>query len=273
MNQPVIQLYPLSGEERPLSNLYLSQNLRQHAADRAFVYANFVVSIDGRIAVPHPTKPGLTVPQQIANERDWRLFQELAAQSDVIISSGRYLRDWAEGSAQEILQIDEPRFADLRQWRQKQGLPAQPDIAIISRSLDFPMPDILTAGGRKIIVFTTANPDVERVREIEAQAGQVIAAGSDNVAGGPMVAHLVEQGYRTIYSSAGPKILHLLLTGEVLDRLYLTYANRILGGKPYSSIVEGELLETAVGLNLYSLYYDPYALKGAGQLFAAYDLA
>ena len=274
MTNPVWQLYPLPSRERPLTNLYLSHDLRQHqtVSERAFVYANFVVSLDGRIAIPHPTKPGLTVPKQIANERDWRLFQELAAQADVIISSGRYLRDWADGRAQEILQIDDPRFADLRDWRQEQGLPTQPDIAILSSSLDFPIPPVLTAGGRKVIVFTRADPNPQRVRDIEARAGQVVVAGDKSVAGEQMVQQLTAMGYQMVYSAAGPKILHLLLSGGVLDRLYLTMANRILGGKPYASIVEGGLLDTAVSLTTHTLYHDPHGLDGSGQLFAAYDI-
>ncbi|MCB8946318.1 MAG: dihydrofolate reductase family protein [Ardenticatenaceae bacterium] len=273
-NQPVLQLYPLPPQERPLTNLYLNHNLRQYpaTAGRAFVYANFIASLDGRIAIPHPTKPGLTVPQQIANERDWRLFQELAAQADVIISSGRYLRDWADGRAQEILEVDDPRFADLRQWRRQQGLPPQPDIAIISRSLDFPIPPLLTAVGRRVIIFTTTNPNPQRVREIESQAGQVIVAGATSVAGNQMVQHLTQLGYQTIYSAAGPQILHLLLTGRVLDRLYLTHAHRLLGGHPYASIVEGTLLETAVNLTPHTIYHDPHGLDGSGQLFTAYNV-
>ncbi|MBK8986650.1 MAG: dihydrofolate reductase family protein [Chloroflexi bacterium] len=269
----VIQLYPLPAAERPLTNLYLNHNLRQYrAAGRPFVYANFVVSLDGRIAIPHASGQGLTVPKQIANERDWRLFQELAAQADLIISSGRYLRDWADGRAQEILQVDDPRFADLRAWRQEQGLPPQPDIAIISGSLDFPIPDVLTAGGRKVVVFTTANPNTARVREIEAQAGQVIVAGDENGMGGiQLVQRMGELGYQTIYSSAGPRILHLLLRGDVLDRLYLTQANRLLGGSPFASIVEGALLDTAVNMSLHTLYHDPQGLDGRGQLFLAYN--
>jgi len=43
------------------------------------------------------------VPRAIANERDWRLFQELSAQADIFLTSGRYLREWAKGQAQEIL--------------------------------------------------------------------------------------------------------------------------------------------------------------------------
>jgi riboflavin biosynthesis pyrimidine reductase len=271
----LIQLYPLPPQEIPFEGAYLAHNVRQYAAQsgQAFIYANFVVSIDGRIAIPHPSGDGLMVPENTANERDWRLFQELAAQADIIISSGRYLRDWAEGRAQEILRVDDPRFADLRGWRQKLRLKPQPDIAIISRSLRFPIPRVLTAGGRKVVVFTTANPDPDRVKEIEAQAGQVFVAGQDSVNGATMAQQLTELGYQAVYSAAGPKVLHLLLTGGVLDRLYLTHANRLLGGQPYASIVEGPLLNPPTDLVLNTIYLDTYGLAGLGQLFLSYTRA
>ncbi len=271
----ITQLYPLPSQERPLKGTYLAHQLRQYSqtSGRAFVYSNFITSLDGRIAIPHSTKNGLMVPKDTANDRDWRLFQELAAQADLIISTGRYLRDWADGRAQEILRVDDPEFADLKAWRLEQGLSPQPDIAVISGSLRFPIPDVLTADGRKVVVFTTADPDQGRVEEIEAKAGQVIVAGEDSVAGDQMVGHLTNLGYQTIYSAAGPKVLHLLLAGGVLDRLYLTYANRLLGGQPFSSIVEGELFAPAVGMKLSSVYFDPHALDGLGQLFVTYHRA
>lgn len=276
MLNTLIQLYPLPAAERPLINLYLGHNLRRlhQSSGHPFVYANFVVSLDGRIAVPRAEGRGLTVPKAIANDRDWRLFQELTAQADLIISSGRYLRDYADGRAQEILQTDDPRFADLRAWREEQGLAPLPDLAIVSSSLHFPIPDVLTADGRKVTVFTTANPDPERVRELEAHAGQVIVAGDEaTVDGALMVQHMADLGYRAIYSAAGPRILHLLLQSGVLDRLYLTYANRLLGGSPFAAVVDGDLFPTAVGMTLHSLYHDPQALDGLGQLFAAYNRA
>jgi riboflavin biosynthesis pyrimidine reductase len=273
MDQSILQLYPLPVAERKLEGLYLSHDLRQYylKSGRAFVYANFVTSIDGRIAVPRSNGNGLVVPKNIANKRDWRLFQELAAQADIIISSGRYLRDWAEGRVQEILRVDDPEYADLKEWRLAHNLPPQPDIAIVSNSLRFPIPDVLTSGGRKVFVFTTTNPDPERVKEIEAKAGQVIIAGKSHVAGDQMVQHMVEMGYQNIYSAAGPQILHMLLDDGVLDRLYLTQANRLLGGLPYSSIVEGELLDTPVDMRLNTVCFDPFGLDGLGQLFASYN--
>lgn len=275
MNANVLQLYPLPSQERALEGLYLGHDLRQKSggAGLAYVYANFVASLDGRIAIPHPSGKGLKVPSNTANERDWRLYQELAAQADLIISSGRYLRDWAEGRAQEILQVDDPRFADLRAWRRERGLPPQPDIAIISGSLRFPIPEVLTAGGRKVVVFTSGNPDPVRVREIEAKAGQVIVAGEHGVEGDRMAARMAELGYRTVYSGAGPKILHLLAAGGALDRLYLTFANRLLGGDPFATIVDGPLLEPAVEMRVNAIYFDPHGLEGLGQLFVSYDRA
>ena len=274
MQKGVQQLFPLPPEERPLENVYLDHDLRQRhgAVGGAYVYANFVSSLDGRIAIPHPSRPGMKVPEAIANERDWRLFQELVAQADMIISSGRYLRDWADGRAQEILQVDEPRFADLRAWREEQGLAPQPDMAIVSGSLRFPIPEVLTAGGRKVVVYTTADPDPERVEEITVQAGEVVVAGDkESVDGARMVQDMTERGYRTIYSSAGPKILHMLISGGVLDRLYLTLAPRVLGGEPYSTLAEGALFSPAVDFNLAALYRDGRGLEGLGQLFMVYD--
>ena len=269
---PIQQLLPKSNQ-LPHKNLYLNHNLRQFASqERPFIYANFVHSLDGRIAIPHPTKPGLKVPENVANDRDWRLFQELAAQADLIISSGRYLRDWADGRAQEILRVDDPDFADLRDWRESQGLKPQPDIAIISGSLNFPIPDVLTANGRHVIVFTTANPDPTRAAEIKAQAGDLYVVGKDSVSGNKMASKMAELGYQTVYSAAGPKILHLLLAGKVLNRLYLTQVGRLLGGAPFSSILEGDLLETVVDAQLHTLYHDPQALDGLGQLLFAYNL-
>jgi riboflavin biosynthesis pyrimidine reductase len=122
-----------------------------------------------------------------------------------------------------------------------------------------------------VLVFTTADPDPKRVKEIVAQAGQVIVAGERSVEGGALVQSLAGLGYRTIYSAAGPRILHLLISGGVLDRLYLTQANRILGGQPYASIMEGPLLDLPASLKFHHIYLDHHALDGSGQLFVAYD--
>lgn len=276
MNDKIIQLYPAPNREVPLKGLYLDHRLRsqQGGFSDTFIYSNYITSIDGRIAIPHPTKPGMTVPEQIANPRDWRLFQELAVQADILITSGRYLRDYAEGRAQEILRVyDDPQFADLKDWRTEQGLKPQPDLAVISASLNFPVPEMLTKQGRSVYIFTVEKADPERIESLERQAGKVIIAGEEGVEGQPLIGKLAEHGYRVIYNSTGPKVLHLLLSGNVLDRLYITIAARILGGQPFSSVVEGDLFDPALDFQLSNVYYDQHALNGSGQLLTSYDRA
>ena len=115
------------------------------------------------------------------------------------------------------------------------------------------------------------NPDLERVKEIEARAGKVFVAGESSVSGASLALLLSELGYHTVYSAAGPRIMHLLIEGGVLNRLYLTFVNRLLGGQPFSTILEGPLLEPAVNLKIHHLYFDPHPFEGVGQLFAGYD--
>lgn len=275
MQNTIRQLYPPTQRKFPLQGLYLNQNLRALAegSSAPFVYSNYVVSLDGRIAVPHPTRPGMVVPEATANPRDWRLFQELAVQADLLITTGRYLRDYADGRAQEILQVyNDPAFADLQSWRVDNGLSPQPDLAVVSGSLDFPIPPALTEGKRNVIIITTDQANPDRVRELEEQTGKVIPAGGERVDGGQLVAALYGLGYHLIYSTAGPKILHMLLSAGKLDRLYLTHAGRVLGGSPFSSIVEGALLDPPADFVLKEIYLDPLALDGLGQLLTVYDL-
>lgn len=201
-----MRLYPPPQLTRSLQGTYLADDLRKPAAadGQTYVYANFVTSLDGRIAVAD-ARGGLIVPRETANARDWRLFQELAVQADLIISSGRYLRDYAAGKAQEILRVyDDPQFADLRDWRRDHGLTTQPAITIISNSLDFPIPPALTAGGRQVVVCTTNRADAARIRDIQAHGVPVVVADSDEVTGDWLVRAMADLGYHVIYSAAGP---------------------------------------------------------------------
>lgn len=274
MSPDIVRLYPPDGETLQHQGLYLSHHLRSKpdSANSSFVYANFIASLDGRIAVPDPDGSGVTLATQITNRRDWRLFQELAVQSDALITSGRYLREYQQGPKQELLQVyDDPEFKDLGRWRQEHGLRDYPAVAVISRSLDFEVPAPLREAGRKLYIFTTEEADEARKRALAEEGAEVIEAGESDVTGPKLIAGLRDFGHRVVYSTAGPKIFHLLLAGGVLDRLYLTIAHRILGGAPYASIMEGSLLEVPADLKIVSLFFDSEAPEGAGQFYAAFD--
>ena len=270
----LLELHPSTGEKRPLRGLYLDQGLFHQSTDvkRPFLFTNYITSLDGRIAIPHHSKPGMKVPESTANARDWRLFQELRAQADLLITSGRYLRDISDGRAQENLAIyDDPEFADLGRWRQAQAMPLEPDLAVLSASLNFDIPPKTVQDGRRLWVFTTENADPERVRELERGGATVLRSGPARVDGQLLVQHLADAGYQSVFATAGPKVLHTLLSAGQLDRLYLTFAHRLLAGDPFSSILEGPLLASALDFELHSLFLDAETPGAGGQLFARYD--
>ncbi len=265
------RLYPSARGGCSLRGLYLAHDLRAMRSDKdnPLVFANFITSLDGKIAVP--ADGSLSVPKNIANESDWRLFHELAAQADVILTSGRYLRDRSRGAAQEILDPDNVAFADLKQWRADRKLSTRPAIAVISASLDFPVPDDLPARERTIIVVTTGNADADRVEALRNRGIDVVTAGENSVCGRQLAKQLILRGFRIIYSVAGPRVLHLLVKGKVLDRLYMTVATRLIGGDPYASIVEGSALDMRSDMSLYEIYLDQNGAHGCSQLFFSFD--
>lgn len=265
----VLRLFPGPVEEFPLEGLYLGLNLREsQRADRAFVYSSFVVSLDGRVSVGRPDGSVGGVPPAIANERDWRLFQELAIQADVVITSGRYARQWMRGEADPIITVyDDPQLAELASWRRDHGLPDQPVVAVVSRSLDF---DPLIVNGGSVIVITADNADSRRVRAIREAGVAVHVAGDDSVDGAEMARQLAEAGLPMAFSAAGPQILWTLLQGEVVDRLFLTFADQILGGVDYASLVEGTSFTTPTRMRLKSLYLEQGSDPATEQLFASY---
>lgn len=271
ISSEILELYPQPVVSHALRGLYLGHDLRGRTdPDAPFVYSNYITSLDGRIAVPN-ARGKLVVPESVKNDRDWRLFQELAVQADLIFTSGRYLRDYESGVVQEILQVyDDPRFSDLRDWRSDHGLRPQPDLAVISRSADFPIPEALRTGERRVTVVTTGQASPQDLAAFEGVA-EVLVAGDTGVDAAVMIRSLHDMGYRLMYNATGPKVLHLLLKAGCLDRLYLTQTGRVIGGEEFSTIVDGELLTTPEDFTLKQLYYDPLALDTLGQLMFVYD--
>jgi riboflavin biosynthesis pyrimidine reductase len=129
----------------------------------------------------------------------------------------------------------------------------------------------LIEDGRQVVVLTTQNAPGERQQALQVAGLRVLIAGEDHVNGETAVNLLSSNGYQTIYSAAGPRVLHLLLEAGVLDRLYLTTAARMLGGAPFSTLMEGPLLKSPTDFILQHLYYDAQAPGPGGQLFAAFD--
>jgi riboflavin biosynthesis pyrimidine reductase len=274
MTKGLLQLYPTPGRSVPLEGIYLAHALhRRPEAETPFVYGNFISSLDGRIALPAPHKATRQVPAALANPRDWRLYQELAAQADLLVTSARYFRQLASGEAQDLLPVGEQqRFADLHSWRGSQGLSPQPDIAILSASLEIPVETLASYADRSVHIFTGEDADPEKLAALEAAGTRIHLAGTGHAADGRQVVQtLAAEGYRSIYVIAGPSVLFTLLQANMLNRLYLTFAHKLLAGEDFDTFTWGQELHPAQAMRLVSLFYDEHAPEDAGQLLSCYD--
>ncbi len=268
----ILRLYPAPHEEKPLKELYLGLNLhRQALDDDVLIYSNYITSVDGRISLRDVDSGQFSVPEAIANKRDWRLYQELAAQADVMITSARYFRQLAVGQAQDLLPVAQSRdFADLLDWRRTQGLNVQPAVAIISNSLDIPVESLDMMPGRDIYVFTTEQADFTWEMALKHHGAHVIhAGGAEGVDGGVLKRQLAGLGFSSAYMIAGPQVHGMLVKAGVLDRLFFTMHHSLLGGNEFHTILQGEL-DVPARLKLESLYLD--ADQDCQQIFAQYSL-
>jgi len=97
VSKSLYRLYPPPFEPVALQGLYLKLALhRRGSRETPFVYANFLTSLDGRIALEDATGVPY-LPKSMTTPDDFRLFLELECQADCLITHGGYLRALAHG--------------------------------------------------------------------------------------------------------------------------------------------------------------------------------
>ena len=272
----VLRLFPLPVRERPLSGLYLEESLPapDSAGTTPFLYANFITSLDGRIAVTGVD--GVSrLPGGLTNPRDWRLFQELQAHADCLVTHGGYLRALAAGTLGNILQVGIASGSeDIRAWRVRRGMHAPPAVAVVSVSLDWSLPDSLLAHDQAVHVLTTAAAPRDRIAALRAVGCEVVVTGTGSRVHGRKVATILkERGYRRLYLQTGPGMLETALRDRVLSRLYVSLRHRVVGGERFDTMLRGGSLGAAGALCLRSLYLDQSAGAGSDQFFASFEPA
>jgi riboflavin biosynthesis pyrimidine reductase len=275
-NKRLLQLYPVPAQSQPLQGLYLSDALHRclDNSQQVCIYTNYIVSLDGRIALAEHAGGDTRVPQALANPVDWRLYQELAAQADLLLTSGRYMRELAEGQAQDSLPIsDKPEFADLRAWRQQRGLPAQPTVGVITASLDLPYEFMKSSLQHEVILFCGDSPPESKLTLATQYGFRVVrcANGGARVDGKILQEYIKRQAYHQVYAIAGPGILETLVRAGVLNRLYLTQVHRLLGGQEYDTLLETARLQPPAGFSLKALYLYTDSETGLEQMFFIYE--
>jgi riboflavin biosynthesis pyrimidine reductase len=254
----VLRIFPGPPEPVPLHGLYLREPFRPRARGaEPFVYTNFIPSLDGRISLPDPQTARRAAPRAIANARDWRLFQELAAGADSVVMSARYVRELPRVTAASFPVSVKPEHGDLLQWRLALGYAPQPAIVIVTASLELPSLSPLAESGRSVYVATGNAADPRIVARIETEGVRVLRVGDGaRVEGRKLIEALAQEQHRTIAMLGGGEVLRALIVDDVVDRLYLTLACRMLGGLSFDTLLTGPELEPAARFRLAALHYD-----------------
>ncbi len=263
---PIIQVFPEAKTYRSIRGIYLDEiPLR---GKTPFVYANFLTSLDGRIAVRQ--NGALTLPAALTSDNDLRLFLELRAQADCIITHGGYMRARAQGRLGDILAVgDDSPHGDLTQWRRDHAMPPQPAAVICSNTLEFPLPAELNP--QNTIIASSADGDTRRRADYEKRGYRVIEAGRQRVTGRALLAQLDTLGFKRIYLCAGPELFESFAADACLQRLYLTISAQLLGHSEYLTMAPG-------ARDLRRLHLAPQRMilddsQERSQLFATFDCA
>lgn len=270
----LLRLYPAPSSEVPVEGLYLSHRVHELGTESSpFVYANFLSSLDGRIAVEDVELGAPFIPKHLTTESDFRLFMELHAQADCLITHGGYLRALGKKKLGNILQVGtRPEHRDLAEWREKNGLKPQPAVIIASASLDFPVHESLHEYGQDVFIATGKRADPERIRFWRKQGYRVLLTGENEwVHGTPLIRELSALGYKSIYLIAGPHMLDTIVREKQLSRLYQTITHQLLGGEEFRTLLPGPMLGPEGNLILESLYYDSDSPAGSGQFFTRFE--
>jgi riboflavin biosynthesis pyrimidine reductase len=191
-------------------------------------------------------------------------------QADVVLVSGRYVREVEQGLARNI--IPDPAdhdVADLITYRLERGLPPRPAVAVLTRTAAF-NPAVAAGLSDRVIITHESQVAADTLQEWDTVGLESVHVGRDGkVEVDLLLAALAERRLTVVFSAAGPNVLAMLVPR--LDALYLTLGAQLLGGQSYMTVLAGDELVPPLTFTLGSAYLDPHGPNGASQLFLRFD--
>jgi riboflavin biosynthesis pyrimidine reductase len=189
--------------------------------DEPRLYANFVETLDGIVAIPEIERSNALVAGD--SEADRFLMGLLRAFADVVlVGSGTMLASpKGRWRPEGVYPTGKAAFAELRARR---GRPERPAVAVVSSgaSLDVGHPVLAEA-----VVLTTERG----AAELHGVLPDVAAVNDgDRVDLRAAVRVLHERGHSLILAEAGPTVFGSLLAAGLVDELFLT-VSPLLGGR------------------------------------------
>jgi riboflavin biosynthesis pyrimidine reductase len=191
------------------------------------LYANFVSSLDGVVAIPGETESSHLIAA--GSETDRFVMGLLRACADAVLIGAGTLRDsprtrWTAEHAY-------PPAADLyAELRRRRGRPPQPTLAVLSGggSIDPQHPGL--AG--HALILTSEQGAARLGRRLPRSATIVPIGGTSPLEPAAAVAALRAGGHELILCEGGPTVFGALVAAGLVDELFLTISPLLAGRAP-----------------------------------------
>jgi riboflavin biosynthesis pyrimidine reductase len=258
--------FQLLWEQEGLPERGLPEELRERYGgglgfDRPCVYANFVETLDGIVAIPGLEQSNALVAD--SSEDDKFLMGLLRAFADVVLIGSGTLLASPKGRWRPEGVYPKARAA-FSELRTRLGKPERPAVAVLTTgaSLDVGHP-VLTEGA---VVLTT----VRGAATLEGAVPDIVAVNDGDWVGVRAALDLLRaRGHSLVLAEAGPTTFGQLLAERLVDELFLTLspvlAGRLAAGRRLGLVEGVELLpEARIAPQLLSLR------KSGDHLFSRY---
>ena len=192
--------------------------------DRPRLFANFVSTIDGVVAMPELAQSNKLISD--GSESDRFVMALLRALADAVLIGAGTLRTTSRAlwTAERAYPDAADAFAELRRRLDK---PAAPERVVITGSGSVPVSHPLFADGALVLTTETG---ADRLDGRLPSASTIVSLGdSDTVDLHTAIAALRERGDELILSEAGPRVFGSLLEARLVDELFLTVSPLIAG--------------------------------------------
>ena len=241
--QTLIENQPTGGLEldEPLRTVYGPWPLPEPAG-RPFVYANFVMSLDGRVSFNTPGHSG-GGPCSRHDTHDRWLMGLLRARADGILIGGTSIdaagkHNW---TPEAVAPEDDQLWTALRS---AEGRAAVPLLVVLTRSGTVPANAFALSSPRQPVLVATTVAGAERARATLGERPWVSYHVTGERLDNPAVfrALRAEHNVRHLLVEGGPLILGALVAEQLLDDAFLTVSPILVGATgalPRPSLVEG----------------------------------
>ncbi|MDJ0840513.1 MAG: dihydrofolate reductase family protein [Acidobacteriota bacterium] len=205
------------------------------------VWLCLATSLDGRIAESADEMPRFT------SRYDRNKLFGLRAQADALLIGAGTVR------AEQLPPLIRNRT--VRERRIRQGLKPHPPAVVVSNSLNLPWDGRYFGRDKQDVLVMCSGATPEQRKLTESRGIGLIETGAPfSLARG--IARLGDLGYHTILAEGGGRLVHALLSEDLVDRFYLTLAPTVIAGENTPLLCSGPQLSPRARLALESTHVE-----------------